>query len=89
MADANLTKRIADLEAEIERLKASRPPRRRVASKLTESRLQKLGEAGGLVGDGNNSLYKCASLGRDTPKAPMMSMAADLQPSRRPCSSEQ
>lgn len=41
MADAGLTKRIAELEAEIERLKAARPPRTRLSGKLTESRLQK------------------------------------------------
>lgn len=64
MADAGLTKRIAELEAEIERLKAARPPRTRLSGQLTESRLQKLGKTGSLVGDGNNLLYKSAGLGR-------------------------
>jgi integrase len=67
MADANLTKRIAELEAEIERLKAeaatSRPLRRRLGGKLTDRKLKSFNQPGHVIGDGNNLLYKCSGLG--------------------------
>jgi hypothetical protein len=67
MADANLTKRVAELEAEIERLKAeaatSRPLRRRLGGRLNDRKLKSLNQPGHILGDGNNLLYKCGGLG--------------------------
>src|SRR5215469_10733041 len=68
MADANLTKRIAELEAEIARLNAaaatSRPLRRRLSGKLTHTKLRTFNQPGRVIGDGNNLLYKCSGHGR-------------------------
>ena len=67
MADTNLTRRIADLEAEIARLNAaaarSRPLRRRLNGTLTDRKLKTFNKPNRIIGDGNNLLYKCGGLG--------------------------
>jgi integrase len=63
MADSNLTRRIAELEAEIAWLTASRPLRRRLGGKLTDTKLRNFNEPGRIISDGSNLLFKCTGHG--------------------------
>jgi integrase len=63
MVDANLTRRIGELEAEIARLTTARPQRRRLSGKLTDTKLRTFNEPGRIIGDGNNLLFKCTGHG--------------------------
>ena len=95
MADANLTKRIAELEAENRtaqrRGATSRPLRRRLGGKLTDTKLRTFNKPGRVIGDGNTCCTNAPGTGRAAgfsvtrfPAGRATSGSAATPPSRSP-----